>query len=67
MALINSIAKIISIFYNKFLSTVNKSLKKAELSTEKSHYTTQNLLRITFSTVCYFCVFVINMKIDLKE
>jgi len=32
-----------------------------------SFYTTQNLLRITFSTVCYFCVFVINMKIDLKE
>ena len=30
-------------------------------------YTTQHLLRITFSTVCYFCVFVINMKIDLKE
>ena len=30
-------------------------------------YTTQNLLRISFSTVCYFCVFVINMKIDLKE
>jgi len=30
-------------------------------------YTTQNLLRITFSTVCYFCVFVINMKIDFKE
>ena len=30
-------------------------------------FTTQNLLRITFSTVCYFCVFVINMKIDLKE
>jgi len=30
-------------------------------------YTTQNLLRITFSTVRYFCVFVINMKIDFKE
>jgi len=30
-------------------------------------YTTQNLLMITFSTVCYFCVFVINMKIYLKE
>jgi len=30
-------------------------------------YTTQNLLRITSSTVCYFCAFVINMKIDLKE
>ena len=30
-------------------------------------YTTQNLLRIIFSTVRYFCVFVIHMKIDLKE
>jgi len=31
------------------------------------YYTTQNLLRITFSTVCYFCVFVINMNIDFRE
>jgi len=30
-------------------------------------YTTQNLLRITFSTVCYFCVILINEKIDFKE
>ena len=33
----------------------------------RTMYTTENLLRITFSTVCYFCVFVINMKIDFKE
>ena len=31
------------------------------------NYTTHNLLRITFSTVCYFCVFLINMEIDLNE
>ena len=30
-------------------------------------YTTQNLLKIAFSTVRYFCVVVINMKIDFKE
>ena len=30
-------------------------------------FTTQNLLRITFSTVCYFCAFVINMKNDFKK
>ena len=30
-------------------------------------YTTQKLLRITFTTVCYFCVFVINMEINLME
>jgi len=31
------------------------------------HYTTQNLLRINFSTVRCFCAFVINIKIDFKE
>ena len=33
----------------------------------KLKYTAQTLLRITFSTVCYFCVFVINQRIDFKE
>jgi len=35
--------------------------------TEIREYTTQNLLRITISTVRFNCVFVINMKIDFKE
>jgi hypothetical protein len=30
-------------------------------------YSIQNLLRNTFSTVRYFCVFTIMVKIDLKE
>jgi len=43
------------------------ALEKKKTHWDVYAYTTQNLLRISFSTVCYFCVFVINMKIDLKE
>jgi len=60
------------IIYVQCTSRVTDALVKANdyITVEGKNgyeYTTQNLLSITFSTVCYFCVFVINMEIDLKE
>jgi len=45
----------------------NNSNKHIEHEMTMMLESTQNLLRITISTVRYFCVFVIYIKIDFKD
>ena len=62
----SGLKKVVAIFFRAFILVYRYTHTKLILC-QQYIYTTQNLLRITFTTVCYFCVFVINMEIDLKE